>query len=108
VPSVYDEGALVRESEAFTSLATGLPADPAVVTLSWEVVPNGTGSPGSATTWTYLGTGAIVKDSTGNYHADLDTTGKPGQWQGSWVAPVGAGQTVGKFLFIVLPRPPVH
>ena len=108
VANIYSEGALVRESQAFTSLATGLPADPAVVTMAWEVVPNGIGSPGSTTTWTYGGAGSIVKDGVGLYHADLDTTAKTGQWQGSWVCPPGSGQTVGPFLWVVLPRPPAH
>jgi hypothetical protein len=103
----YDVGSLVRTSETFTSLATGLPADPATVKLMWQIVPNGQGSPGATTTWTYLGAGSIVKDGTGLYHADLDTTALPGQWQGAWVCPPGSGQTAVDWIFVVLPSP-VH
>jgi len=101
--NVYPAGSLVRQSESFTDLTTGLLTDPATVKIQWEVVPNGTGSPGSITVWTYLGTGSIVKDSTGKYHADLDTTALSGQWQGEWIVPPGAGQTIGPWMFIVLP-----
>jgi hypothetical protein len=101
--NVYPAGSLVRESQVFTDLTTGNPVDPAVVKIQWEVVPNGTGSPGSITTWTYLGTGNIVKDTTGKYHADFDTTALPGQWQGEWLSPPGSGQTMGPWKWYVLP-----
>ena len=104
--NVYSVGSLVRTSETFTD-AAGTLIDPTTVTLKWNIVPNGTGSPGSTTTWTYLGTGSIVKDSTGKYHADLDTTSLPGQWQGAWIAPPGSGQTATDWIFIVFPSP-VH
>jgi hypothetical protein len=107
VANVYPAGSLVRESQTFTDLTTGNPTDPAVVKIQWEIVPNGTGSPGSITTWTYGGTGSVVKDSTGHYHADLDTTTgsgtPPGQWQGEWISPPGTGQTIGPWKWIVLP-----
>jgi hypothetical protein len=99
--NVYPAGSLVRQSTTFTDLTTGDPTDPATVELIWEVVPNGTGSPGSSTTWTYGGTGSIARDGTGLYHADLDTSSTPGQWQGEWICPPGAGQTITEWLFFV-------
>ena len=55
------------------------PTDPTVVTLTFIA---GTGA--EPTTWTYLGTGSIVKVSTGVYSAELDTTSAPGDWQVRW------------------------
>ena len=101
--NVYPVGSLVRQSTAFTDLTTGNPTDPAIVSLEWQVVPNGTGSAGATTTWTYNSTGSIVRDGTGLYHADLDTTGVPGQWQGLWICPPGGGQTVTDWVFVVTP-----
>ena len=63
-------GSLVRTSAAFADI-TGTPADPSTVTLKYK-----TGA-GSVTAATYPAS-PIVRDSTGAYHADLDTTGWTG------------------------------
>lgn len=63
-------GSLVRSNAAFTN-AAGAAADPTTVTLKYK-----TGA-GSITTVTYPSS-PTAKDSTGNYHADFDTTGWAG------------------------------
>lgn len=89
--TVY-EGSTVRfyTSSAFTSI-TGTIVDPDVVTFSYQVqgqteytytYTNGTGDP----------TNTIVRDGTGLYHADIDTTGAPGNWVWRWAgAPTSGG-----------------
>ena len=64
------------------------PVDPSTVTLVF--VP-GTGQ--AEITWTYGGTGSIVKVSTGVYSAELTTTG-PGAWRAKWVG-TGACAAIG-------------
>ena len=89
--TVY-EGSTIRfyTSQPFTSIS-GTVVDPDVVTFSYQVqgqtkqtytYTHGTGDP----------TGTIVKDSTGTYHADIDTTGQPGLWAWRWT---GAPQSSG-------------
>jgi hypothetical protein len=63
-------GSLVRTSAAFADI-NGNPADPTTVTLKYKP------GAGSTTTVTYPSS-PVVKDSTGAYHADLDTTGWTG------------------------------
>jgi hypothetical protein len=83
-------GSLVRSKAQFADI-TGTAADPGTVTLKYK-----TGA-GSTTTVTYPSS-PIVKDSTGNYHADFDTTGWAGpdnllyavEWTGT-----GAVQAIG-------------
>ena len=55
------------------------PVDPSTVTLTY--VPGTSSTP---VTWTYGGTGSIVRVSAGVYTAELDTTGQPGQWKVKW------------------------
>jgi hypothetical protein len=55
----------------------GTPVDPDAVTLTISIQ----GQP--STTYSY-GSGVIVRDGVGLYHADIDTTGKPGFWIFSW------------------------
>ena len=91
-------GSLVRTSAAFADI-TGTPADPSTVTLKYK-----TGA-GSVTTATYPSS-PIVRDSTGAYHADLDTTGWAGpddllyatEWAGT-----GNVQAIGSDYFQVTP-----
>ena len=91
-------GSLVRTSAAFADI-TGTAADPSTVTLKYK-----TGA-GSITTVTYPSP-PIVRDSTGAYHADLDTTGWTGpddllyatEWAGT-----GAVQAIGSDYFQVTP-----
>lgn len=60
----YDFGDLVRVSGAFTN-SSGVAQDPTVVKCSIR-------SPaGVVTTYVYGTDAALVKDSTGNYHADV-------------------------------------
>lgn len=95
--SPYDVGSLVRTSAAFTN-ASGTAADPTTIVLRFA---NLVATP---TVWTYLGTGSIVKDSTGNYHADLDTTALPGEWRYRWIG-TGAVQAAGDGAFQVRDSP---
>jgi hypothetical protein len=64
------------KAQNFTSLDGGV-ADPTTVVLKYR-----RGS-GSTTTVTYP-SAPIVKDSAGNYHADLDTTGFSGPGRELW------------------------
>lgn len=74
--NTYTAGTLVRVSFSFYDNTQSPPVltDPTTVKMSWSVAGGG------PTEWTYGGTGSIVKDSTGKYHADLDTTNQPGVW----------------------------
>jgi hypothetical protein len=91
-------GSLVRTTATFASI-TGLAADPTTVTLKYK-----TGA-GTTTTVTYP-SAPIVRDSTGVYHADLDTTGWAGpddllyatEWTGT-----GTVQAIGAGYFQVTP-----
>jgi hypothetical protein len=78
--NVYISGTLVRSVAAFVNTA-GAAADPDVITLKYRK------DAGSTTTVTYP-SAPIVKDATGGYHADLDSTGFAGPgyqlWQAQW------------------------
>ena len=92
--SVIYEGTTVRfyTSQPFASI-TGTAVDPDTVTFSWQVQG---GASGSYTYTTGSGdpTNTIVRDGVGLYHADLDTTGKPGSWVWRWsCAPLVTGGT---------------
>ena len=78
------EGSTVRfyTSTPFTSI-TGTLVDPDVVQFSYQVqnqqtvtftYTNGSGDP----------SGTIVRVSTGNYYADIDTTSNAGVWVWRW------------------------
>lgn len=77
-------GDLRRLSVAVTNVA-GAPTDPTTLLLK-VLKPGGT----SVTTYTYGVDVIVVKDSTGNYHADvpLDTEGT---WRYDWI---GGGTAV--------------
>lgn len=82
--NLYISGALVRTIATFTNLA-GQPTDPTTITLKYRA------GAGSTTTIVYPAAG-IVKDSTGVYHSDLDTTGFAGPGQQLWTIQwVGTG-----------------
>jgi len=95
--NVYDVGVLVRVKVSFTDISNAA-VDPTVVNLTWSV------DGGATTTWVYQGAGSIVKDSTGNYHADLDTTAKPGVWAYRWWS-TGSGQSAANTTFQVTASP---
>jgi hypothetical protein len=66
--NTYDIGAEVRVSGAYTLVSTSAATDPDVVKLSIK-------DPSAVYTHYVYGTDVeIVKDSTGNYHADIATT----------------------------------
>lgn len=90
----YTEGALVRVTAAFTN-AAGAAVDPTTVTLDWHRAQD------TVTTWT-VQAGQIVKDSVGNYHADLDTTNLAGSWAYEFNG-TGAAQAANAGTFLVLP-----
>jgi hypothetical protein len=75
----YLQDSLITVTAAFIDNVTRTPTDPTVVTLKI-----GTG-PMNETVYTY-GVGAmIIRDATGNYHADIDTTSfAPGVWYYLW------------------------
>lgn len=81
--STYAKGALVRVTGAFTT-AAGTAQDPATVKVTVRK-PNG-----QVSTYTYGTDAAVVKDSTGNYHLDVDAN-LPGRWVYRWFS-TGAGQ----------------
>lgn len=80
---MYDIGDLAKVSAAFTN-AAGAAIDPTVVKLTVKK-PDGT-----LTTYTYGVGDTIVKDSTGNYHANIDLT-LAGTWRYRWFS-TGTGQ----------------
>ncbi len=84
--NTYELGELVKVTVEFTDEDTGNVIDPDAVKLSVRSPANVT------TTYTY-GVGAvIVRDSQGNYHANIDTTQLPGAWYYRWWS-TGNGQT---------------
>jgi hypothetical protein len=94
------EGTVVRfyTSTPFTDVS-GSPADPSEVVFGFQVGSNPVkqvayGNPAS---W-----GTIVRDSTGNYHVDVDTTGLAGVWTYVW-ASSGGVQTKGEGQMMVNP-----
>ncbi len=88
----HTQGQLVRVSGAFTDSA-GAATDPTTVKIS-VVRPDG-----RQITYTYLADSAVVKDSTGNYHIDLDGS-VPGTWIYWWHSE-GTGQAADERTFIV-------
>ena len=94
--TVY-EGSTLRfyTSHAFTSIS-GTAVDPDTVTFAWQVqggasgkytYTNGSGDPSSV----------IVRDGVGLYHADIDTTSRPGTWVWRWSgSPLPAGADTSK------------
>lgn len=94
----YTSGTLVRSSAAFTDI-NGAATDPDTITLKYK-------SGSSATVTAVYPASPVIKDSTGDYHADFDTTGFAGpdtqlwitQWAGS-----GAVTAIGDDSFGVTP-----
>lgn len=63
--NVYDRGDVVRVSAAFTNPA-GAATDPTTVRVLYKYFES------AVTTLVYPTDAALVKDSTGNYHVDID------------------------------------
>lgn len=90
----YDLGELVRVSCPFTDAILGGAIDPDVVKLSVR-------TPAPATTTYTYGVGpVIVKDSVGNYHADIDANAA-GTWYYRWWS-TGSGQAADEKHFEVV------
>jgi hypothetical protein len=68
----------------------GVPTDPTTVKFVWSV------SGGAETTWTYQVDNEVVKDSTGIYHVNLDSTPYPSQTINAKFVSLGVCQTVGE------------
>ena len=83
------EGTVVRfyTSSAFKDVS-GTAADPTEVVFAYQVGLNPVRQViyGVPQSW-----GTIVRDGTGLYHVDIDTTSSPGLWSWTW-AGVGAVQ----------------
>lgn len=75
--AVYQKGDLRRISATFKNSA-GVATDPTAVSFKYTK-PSGT-----TTTLVYGVDGALVKDSTGNYHVDLSLTER-GRWFYRWI-----------------------
>lgn len=72
------EGNKVRVAELFTRTTDSVAVDPGVVIFKHRI-----GQSGTITTLTYLTDVALVKDSVGNYHVDIDLT-TPGMLYWEW------------------------
>lgn len=92
----YVRGALVRVSAEFTT-SGGTYVDPSVVRVKYRA-PGQT--VGDQTTLLYGTDAAVVKDATGKYHVDVDTTNKAGTWRFRWES-TGSGQAANEGEFVV-------
>lgn len=96
-----DIAILTTGSNGFVDTTTGLAADPSTLTLKIGII----GAPATSVSYVYGVGSVIVKDSVGNYHADIDTTGfEPGVWTYEWIG-VGGAQAVGVNQFNVTAPP---
>lgn len=88
------EGNKVRVAELFTRTTDSVAVDPGAIIFKHRL-----GEAGAITTLTYLTDAALVKDSVGNYHVDIDLT-TPGtlywEWRGT-----GANQAADEGNFVV-------
>jgi hypothetical protein len=94
--NTYLAGNLIRVTAAFAN-AAGAATDPSTITLEYRP------GLGAALTTVVYPSAPIIKDSAGNYHADLDTTGStPGvtTWDYGWFG-TGTVQAVATGSFIV-------
>ena len=91
----FDKGTLVRTWCDFVDRTTGQFVDPATVRCLYRK-PDGTN-----TTLTYGTDNALVKDSTGKYHVDLNGNAE-GQWWFRWES-TGANQGAYEGTFQIKP-----
>ena len=71
-------GSLMRVAGTWTD-STATLVDPTAITLKVK-------DPGGTVTSYSLSGATVFKDSTGKYHANVDTTGKPGHWVYEWTS----------------------
>lgn len=90
--NVHDEGDLVRCSGAFTD-SDGNATDPTVVLFKFQ------NPAGTETSYTYGVDAELVKDSTGNYHVDINANAV-GTWYYRFYS-TGTGQAADESAFIV-------
>lgn len=88
------EGNKVRVAELFTRTTDSVAVDPGVIIFKHRM-----GEAGAVTTLTYLTDAALVKDSVGNYHVDIDLT-TPGMLYWEWRG-TGANQAADEGNFVV-------
>lgn len=93
--NVYQKGDLARVTALFKN-AAGTATDPTAVSFKYTK-PSGT-----TVTLVYLTDAGLVKDSTGNYHVDIDIT-EAGWWHNSFIG-TGAVQAVEHAEFNVMPK----
>lgn len=97
--NTYTEGELVKCTGTFTD-EDGVAQDPTGVRFVQE-------NPTGASTEYVFGTDIeVVKDSTGVYHVNVDTTGHPGTWKYRFYG-TGTGQAAGQLKFKVMRAVPV-
>lgn len=92
MPNRYDVGDLVRVAGVFTN-AAGTAVDPTAVFAKYKD-PGGT-----ITTLVYLTDLALVRDSAGNYHVDINAD-EAGRWCYRFYA-TGTGQSAEEGEFLV-------
>lgn len=95
--NTYVKGNLVRVAGSFTD-ENGAAMNPTVVKCA--VLPPATVTP---TTYTYGTDAAVVRDSTGHYHVDLDASTE-GLWRYRWYS-TGSGQAAAESEFQVRSSP---
>src|ERR1700683_1773105 len=96
LPTPTYVGTAVTITATFRNPGNPRPVDPTTVTLEFGILPD-------TTTWTYLGTGSIVRSKQGVYTAEilLDSPGTEGvKFTGT-----GACAAVGVTTFLVTPVP---
>ncbi len=74
----YDVGRIIRLSTTFTT-STGAAFDPATIIA---VVKDPSGA---VTSYQYGSSAEVIRDATGQYHVDIETT-LPGIWYYRWYA----------------------
>ncbi len=94
--TTYPIGAVVQIATLFAT--DGVAVDPSAVFFTYKPVALGT-----ATTLTYGTDAALVKDSTGNYHVNLDTSLYGGSWNWRFFS-TGTGQSSAESSFYVRPN----
>ncbi len=94
---IFDFGTLVRVPFVFLD-SGGSVTDPAVVKFQYNCA-----AVGLTTTFTYGSDAALVKDSSGRYHADIDTNESSGVY---FYRPfsTGTGQAAREAKFYVRPK----